>query len=227
MDPGWEPGGVERGHGMKLIDISTALREGMAVYEGDPRFRVERVHKQVPGNPDTWNTSLLQLGTHVGTHVDAARHFDDRGTGVDGIGLDALCGPARVLDLRGRGPRIDAELLGSFAIEGVERLLLRTDSERLAGGPFNPDYSSLTLDAAWHLRDAGVRLIGIDSPSVEAFDSPGMPVHHALLKRDPVMVVVEGLDLTQAEAGDWELFCLPLKLVGGDGAPARAVLVRR
>lgn len=211
---------------MKLIDISTALQEGMAVYEGDPRFRVERVHKRVPGNPDTWNTSLLQLGTHVGTHVDAPRHFDDQGTGVDCISLDVLCGPARVLDLRGRGPRVDAEMLGSFPIDGVKRVLLRTDSERLAGGPFDPNYTSLTLDAVWHLRSRSVRLIGIDSPSVEAFDSPGMPVHHALLRQEPTMVVVEGLDLSRAEAGDWELYCLPLKLAGGDGAPARAVLVR-
>jgi arylformamidase len=212
---------------MKLIDISMSLQEGMAVYEGDPRFRVERVHRLVPGNPDTWNTSLLQLGTHVGTHVDAARHFDDRGTGVDGIGLEVLCGPVRVLDLRGRGPRIDGKMLGGYGIEGVERLLLRTDSERFAGGPFNPNYTSLTLDAACRLRGEGVRLIGIDSPSVEAFDSPGMPVHQEFLKRDPVMVVVEGLDLTRADAGDYELCCLPLKLVGGDGAPARAVLIRR
>lgn len=212
---------------MRLVDISMSLQEGMAIYEGDPRFRVERVHRLVPGNPDTWNTSLLQLGTHVGTHVDAARHFDDRGAGVDGIGLDLLCGPARVLDLRGRGLRIDEKTLGEYEIAGVQRLLLRTDSERFAGGPFDPNYTSLSLDAARRLRDEGVRLIGIDSPSVEAFDSPGMPVHQELLKRDPVMVVVEGLDLTRAEAGDWELYCLPLKLVGGDGAPARAVLVRR
>lgn len=207
-----------------IIDITLPLRETIAVYEGDPPFRMSPVLRVTAGDPDSFNTSLLRFGTHTGTHVDPPRHFDDEGVGVDAIDLAVLCGRARVVDLRGRGSRIDDALLSSFDLSGVERLLLRTDSEGWADGPFERDYAHVTACAASWVRARGIRLLGIDSPSVEAFDSPGMPVHHTLLSRTPAVVVVEGLDLRSVEAGDYDLTCLPLKLVGGDGGPARAIL---
>jgi arylformamidase len=211
---------------MHIIDISLPLETGMAVYPGDPPFRSDRVARIVPHDPDTWNTSRLELCTHTGTHVDAPRHFDDDAPGAEALPLELLCGPVRVADLRGVGMRIEAASLETLDLNNVERLLLRTDSESLVDRPFDPDYAHVTEEAARMLRQRGVRLVGIDSPSIEAFDSPGMPVHHVLLKQRPSMVVVEGLDLRNAAAGDYSLFCLPLKLVESDGAPARAVLVR-
>lgn len=207
-----------------IIDITLPLRESIAVYEGDPPFRVSQVLRVTEGDPDSFNTSLLCFGTHTGTHVDSPRHFDDAREGVDAIDLEVLCGPARVVDLRGMGRRIDEAVLSSCDLRGVERLLLRTDSEGWADRPFDRDYVHLTAGAASWVRTQGIRLLGIDSPSVEGFDSPGMPVHHTLLTRSPAVVVVEGLHLESVDAGDYELTCLPIKLAGGDGGPARAIL---
>ena len=207
-----------------IIDITLPLRESITVYEGDPPFGVSPVMRVAEGDPDSFNTSLLCFGTHTGTHVDPPRHFDDAQAGVDAIDLGVLCGRARVVDLRGRGRRIDEAVLSSCDLRGVERLLLRTDSEGWADAPFDRDYAHLTPGAASWVRAQGIRLLGIDSPSVEGFDSPGMPVHHTLLTRSPAVVVVEGLDLGSVDAGDYDLTCLPLKVVGGDGGPARAIL---
>lgn len=211
---------------MRIIDISLPLRTGMAVYEGDPAFRSERVARVDPHDPASFNTSRVELGTHTGTHVDPPRHFDAQGAGAETLPLEVLYGPARVVDLRGAGPRIDASLLEDRTPPGVERLLLRTDAEALLDGPFDLGYAHLTEDAARLIKQRGVRLVGIDAPSVEGYDSPGMPVHNVLLVEPPPVVVVEWLDLRGAPAGDYTLCCLPLKLVGGDGAPARAVLLR-
>ena len=211
---------------MHIIDISLPLRTGMAVYEGDPPFRSEKVSRVDPDDPATFNTSRLELGTHTGTHVDPPCHFDAHGAGAEALPLDVLCGPAHVLDLRGAGARIDSAMLSDRGLRSVERLLLRTDAEALLDGPFDPGYAHLTQDAARLIRDCGVRLVGIDAPSVEGYDSPGMPVHNTLLAEPPPIVVVESLDLRGVSAGAYTLYCLPLKLVGGDGAPARAILVR-
>lgn len=208
---------------MIIIDITVPIHPDMAVYEGDPPTTCRRVSRCEAGNPDSWNTSLLCMGTHTGTHVDPPLHFVEGGQGADELPLDVLCGPARVVDVRGEGLRIDADVLARVVPPGVERVLLRTDSQL---GALNRDYAHLTEAAARWLRARGVKLIGIDTLSVEGYDSPGMAVHHELLAVPPALVVVEGLDLRGASEGDYHLVCLPMKLVGGDGAPARAVLMR-
>jgi arylformamidase len=183
--------------------------------------------------------SELRLGSHTGTHVDAPRHLVAGAAGVDELLLEVLCGPARVADLRGAGMRLDARVLEESAARFAgerggwpERLLLRTDTEALERGRFHRGYAHLTRDAAELLRDRGVRLVGIDSWSVDPWSDDeafAFPAHHALLDpradREPV-VIVECLELSGAQQGDWELVCLPLRIEGGDGAPARAVLRR-
>ncbi len=154
------------------------------------------------------------------------RHFDNEGVGAEALPLDVLCGRARVLDLRGLGTTIDANTLAAAKLTDVTRVLLRTDSGEQAEKPFDRDYAHLTESAAWWICESKIRLLGIDSPSVEGFASPGMPVHRTLLTREHRVVIVEGLDLRKVIAGDYEFFCLPLKLVHGDGAPARAILLR-
>jgi arylformamidase len=210
---------------MKIIDISASIYEGMAVYEGDPPFRKEFMSRWEPGNPASFQTSLLHMGTHVGTHVDAPRHFHDDAPGIDEVSLEILCGRARVYDVRGRGFRIDSQVLRSLDLKGVKRVVFRTDSEGSSRLSFDPNYAHFTEDAAFLLLDMGIELVGIDSPSIEAYDHPGMPVHHAFLDHEPGIIIVEGLDLSQVQAGDYELICLPLKLLAADGAPARAVLL--
>ncbi len=213
---------------MRIIDISTPLRAGMVVYEGDPEFQMLPCARLVEGDPDSFATSRIEMGSHTGTHIDPPCHFIPGGASVADLDLSSLCGSARVLDLRDAGPRIDADVLARYDLEGVARLLLRTSNEGLAGRPFERHYAHLTESGADYLRGViGVGLVGIDHLSIEAYESPGFPVHKKLLGGESPVIVVEGLALAGVEAGDYELWCLPLKLVGGDGGPARAALVAR
>lgn len=172
------------------------------------------------------NISLLRLGSHSGTHIDASHHFFNDGKTVDSLSLQALVGPVRVLDLTGAGSSIDREQLENSAIEGVTRLLLKTSNSGLWSLPaFSRDYVSLSGPAADYLVSLGIALVGIDYLSIERFKSEEYHVHHALLGAG--IVILEGIDLSQVEAGVYELVCLPLKIRGGDGAPARAILIDR
>jgi arylformamidase len=156
--------------------------------------------------------------------VDAPRHFIEGGESVDRIPLDRLIGPAVVLELPAQEPEIGAAELRSHDLQGMVRVLLRTrNSDLLNRAQFSSEYRALALDAAEHLLSRGVMLVGIDYLSIERFGSEDYPVHRLLLERG--VVIVEGLDLSGVAAGSYELFCLPLRLEGLDGAPARVVLV--
>jgi arylformamidase len=203
---------------MPLIDISVPLAPRLPGFPGDPPIVLERAG--VPGAP--FRISHLQLGSHAGTHIDAPAHLLPQGATVDAIPLTTLVGPCRVLDLRGHSGPIPAEQLPETQLTGVERLLLHTDNSALWDQPdLNPDYRGLTAAAAARLVVAGIKLIGIDYLSIEPFAGQG-ETHRILLEAG--VVILEGLDLRQAVAGDYELLCLPLRLPGLDGAPCRAVL---
>lgn len=202
------------------IDVSLPLRDGMIVYEGDPEVRFERVLEIARG--DAANVSRVELGTHTGTHVDPPLHFADDGGGAELLPLDVLIGPAVVADARGAPGDIDAAALAALEVPaGTERLLLRTRNEGLWERPFTRDYVGVGEDAAHELVAMGVRLVGIDYLSIAPSGEPA-PTHRALLGAG--VVVVEGLDLRAAPPGRYELVCLPLRIAGGDGAPARALL---
>jgi len=200
---------------MEIIDISVPIRPGMPTYPGDPTVTLERVKALADG--DGVNLSRVDLGAHTGTHVDAPLHFIDGAEATETLPLDALVGPARVLDLTA------ATQLDAAAFDGVElaeRVLLKTsNSELWARGTFAEDALQLDGGAAQVLVDGGVRLVGIDYLSIGDHDA-----HRVLLGAG--VVPVEGLDLRGVEPGDYDLICAPLKLVGSDGAPAR-VLLRR
>jgi arylformamidase len=208
---------------MPLLDVSLRLSPRLPSYPGNPPFELLPVKRVAAG--DSSNVSALHLGTHAGTHVDAPRHFFDDGPGVDALAVDVLVGPALVVHFPGI-PAVGADELAGVDLRGVTRLLIRTDnSDRWAGGgAFDPGFVHLTPEGAEHLVAHGVRLVGVDYLSVERFKQPGAPTHHALLGRG--VIVVEGLDLSAAAPGEWELMCLPLKIEGADGAPARVVLRR-
>jgi arylformamidase len=209
-----------------IIDISVAVHAGLATYPGNPTPSVTPVLRIGAG--DSSNVSELRLGTHAGTHVDPPAHFFDGALAADALPLDALVGPATVLDLtRVERAVTPADLDAAGFPPGAERVLLRTRNSarwREPGAAFDRDYVSLAPDAARLLVERGVRLVGIDALSIEGFGAPGRPTHRTLLAAG--VVIVEGLDLSNAAAGDYLLVCLPLKLVGADGAPARAVLLR-
>ena len=206
---------------VRVIDISVPNGPGQHVYPGDPAPRVERA-KQI-SRGDVCNVSLLAMGSHTGTHVDAPYHFIDDGARLGEVSLDRMVGEAVVLDLRGRSA-VDGEALAGAAIRSGDIVLCLTDnSARWEAPDFQRDFTYLTLAAARLLVERGVRAVGIDYLSIEQFGSQEFPVHHLLLGTG--VFIIEGLDLRGVEPGRYTLVCLPLKFPELDGAPARAVLL--
>jgi len=207
---------------MHWYDVSIPLRPGMLSFPGDPVFRIDPVYRRSEG--DRFNLAEITLCTHTGTHVDPPAHYLENGAAVDEIPPDLLIGPGIVLDLRGLR-RIDREALREQNLHGRSRVLFKTDNSLLLREPtFQEHYTCLTDDAAELLIECGVRLAGTDYLSIEAYGAVDSPVHHKLLRAG--VLIVEGLDLLDVPPGLCEIYCLPLRIVGGDGAPARVVLRR-
>ena len=206
----------------RIFDVSIPLAAGAVVYPGNPDVRIEPAQRIARG--DSSNVSALAFGTHTGTHVDAPWHILDDGGPVDEIPLDRLIGPALLVHVAEDVRAIDAGLLKSVPLEGNRRVLFRTrNSALLAKREFVRDYTYLTPDGAEWLVAQGVELVGVDYYSVEQFHSGHHGAHKALLRAG--VVIVEGLSLLEPPPGVYQLVCLPLRLTGLDGAPARAVLI--
>ena len=208
---------------MKIYDVTVAISEGVPIYEGDPRVKIDG-DKSIAGG-DAANVSHLCFGAHTGTHVDAPNHFIDGTRRVEDLDLDKLIGPCRVVQIDESVTAIESEHLQDIA--GVERIIFRTRNSAFWNHPeagFRTDFTYITSDAAAVLADSGVKLVGIDYLSVEKFGSHDHPTHVSLLENE--IVILEGLDLREVPPGDYELMCLPLKYIGGtgDGAPARTIL---
>jgi arylformamidase len=209
-----------------IFDISVPIRTGGVVYPGNPPILI--TPQQAISLGAGANVSRIDFGSHSGTHVDAPKHFFDDGAGADALPLDVLVGRARLIAMGDDVKCVGEAELRKHDLDGVERLLIRTrNSAWLASGSteFHPDYTFVAPDGAAYLAGLGVRLVGVDYLSVEQFHSGHHRTHRTLLERE--IVIVEGLVLSEPPPGDYDLYCLPLKLVGLDGAPARAVLVRR
>lgn len=213
----------------RIIDISLPVHPGMLVWPGDPPVEVRPVSEIAKG--DAANVSELRLGSHTGTHVDPPRHFLEGGAGVDELSLDSLVGPALVVDLTGAAGPLGPDELDALEVpSGTERLLLKTSNSALwdrrpaPGAAAFPDrYVALSPEGAAWVVGRRLRLLGTDFLSIERRGAPGHPTHVTLLSAG--VVVVEGLDLSRVSPGAYTFVCLPLRLVGGDGAPARAVLL--
>lgn len=209
---------------MSWRDITLPVRSGVTVYPGDPDVRLAPHAAIERGDPA--NVTRLELGSHTGTHVDAPRHFIAGGTPVDVLAIDALCGPARVLDLTRVVRLIEpADLVAAGLDDGgaAERLLLKTrNSHLLRDLRFREDFVALSPAAARLLVARRIALVGIDYYSVEPFGVERYDVHLALLGAG--IAILEGADLLDVEPGEHDLLCLPLRLEGLDGAPARAAL---
>ena len=210
----------------RIHDVSLGIAGDMLVWPGDPAVEVSPRLEMSKGDPA--NVSELRIGTHTGTHVDPPVHFIEGGAGIDQVSLDVLAGEATVADLRGHpGPLGRADLEGLDLPDGTNRLLLKTDNSDQWTKPrplaFDSDYTCLSVEAAEWIIERGIGLIGIDYLSIEEKGSQWHPVHVKLLSHD--VVIVEGLNLSTIEPGDYTLMCLPLKILGGDGGPARALLI--
>ncbi len=209
----------------RLIDVSLEVGPDLLVWPGNPGVVITPTSRISRG--DTSNVSEIRLGSHTGTHVDPPFHFLDDGTTAEDLPLDVMMGETTVADLRGAsGPIGPDELAGLSLREETTRLLLRTDNSALwAADPraFPDEYVCLSPDGARWVVDNGIKLIGIDFLSIEIRGAPGHPTHRTLLEAG--VVILEGLDLSDVDPGEYTLVCFPLKIAGGDGAPTRAVLL--
>ena len=207
----------------RIYDISMPVRSGGLVYPGNPEIRVEL--QQAISRGAGANVSSIQFGSHTATHVDAPRHFSDTGATVDQLPLDLLLGPALVVRFDDTVKAITRKDLERKGIEGNTRVLFATRNSRLqrTSNEFVPDYTYVAPDAAEFLVATGVKLVGVDYLSVEQFHSGHHRTHHTLL--DNSVIIIEGLQLSDVPEGKYELVCLPLRIAGCDGAPARAILI--
>lgn len=205
---------------MMLYDATLPITKEIVTFPGDPPFQTEPVLRIRKGDP--FNLARFSMGTHAGTHVDPPAHCLEDGTAVDELPLEILVGAGVVIDLRGHA-QIDRRALSAAAIGDHERILFKTDNgPRLLESSFHHDFVGLTEDGARYLLEKNVRLVGIDYLSIERHENPNGPVHHILLEAG--VVLVEGLHLLDIAPGEYEIFCLPIKIKGADGAPARVVL---
>jgi arylformamidase len=205
---------------MKLIDVSVPLDATLPTYPHNTPFSLEPIKRLASG--DSSNVSTLHMSAHCGTHVDAPRHFFDNGPGTEALPLDLLMGRVRVIQVTSR-TGVAAEDLADQDFSEDVRILIKTRNSLLWGTPeFRPDYIGVTESGARHLVAHGIKLVGVDYLSVEAFKTPGAPAHRVLLGAGAI--VIEGLNLRDVEPGIYDLCCLPLRIVGSDGAPARVVL---
>jgi arylformamidase len=212
LPPGW-------------IDVSVAIDPStLPVYPGDAPAKFKTLLSYDKG--DKLALSGLDMGTHTGTHIDAPLHFIQGGATIDKIGLDQLNGPAIVIECSREAAVIDtAELNKHPEWRKAKRILFKTRNsyENIWDKKeFDKSFVAFAPDAAKLMADAGVQVVGIDYLSAEKFGATEPLAHRALLGKG--IAIIEGLDLRPAKAGEYELLLLPLKVVGLEGAPARAIL---
>lgn len=203
-----------------IIDISLPIVEGMITYPGDAKPRI--VGPRRKRGSSTFH-SILTLGSHTGTHIDAPRHVLKNGARVDTIAFDRLMGPCRVLDCTTARSNVTIQDLKPHRVQRGERILLKTRNSRRGFHRFPKSYVALDGDAAEYLGRTNVRLVGIDMLSVKQRGSRDQRPHTALLKRG--IPIIEGLNLRNVRPGRYHLIALPLRLKGLDGAPSRVVLM--
>ena len=207
----------------RIIDVTVPLSADVPTFPGDPRFQMEFSHRIADGKP--YNVARVTLGVHSGTHVDAPYHFLEDGATVEALPLEIMMGKVRVVQVAARDA-IDLADVQSLDLTDEIRVLFKTRmSGQLRKPKFQEDFVYITPAAAAHLVQAGIKFVGIDYLSVEKFQSPDFPTHHSLLRAG--VVIAEGLDLSEAEPGEYDMVCLPLRIVGADAAPARVILKKR
>jgi len=212
---------------MQYYDISVPIYSNMVVWPKDPDVILKRIQKIDEGASS--NVSQLTLGVHTGTHVDAPDHFMNNGKTVENLRLDILNGRVFVLQIPDNIDKITADVFKTYNFPArVQRLLIKTRNSKIWAGnksaTFDTGFVAIPADGAEFLVKRGVRLVGIDYLSISPYGD-AKETHETFLKEE--VILLEGLNLTEISQGFYTLHCLPLKLVGSDGAPARAILVKR
>jgi arylformamidase len=210
---------------MTIYDISLSISPNLPTWPGDPGLKLEQYASMDKG--EHYNATQISSSVHLGTHVDAPRHFLNDGSAVEQLPLEVLTGPCYVTQLPDGIEAITAEVLDRTEITSeMKRVLFGTsNSHYWAKGEskFQTDFVAITEDGAEWLVERGVQLVGVDYVSVAPYND-SIPTHAALLKAG--VVIVEGLNLSNIMRGFYDLYCLPLKITGSDGAPARAILIQ-
>lgn len=209
----------------KIFDISLPVHPDMVVWPGDPRVEMRRLSKIEEG--DSCNVTHLSTTVHAGTHVDAPYHFLREGTTIETLPLEILVGPAQVVRIPDQFDVIDRRAVMEAGInKGVIRVLFKTRNVniRMSGSTeFDRNFVAVAADGAEALLELGVKLVGVDYLSVAPFNNSRLP--HEILLGEKV-ILLEGIVLDEVEPGLYTLCCLPIKLVGSDGAPARTILIQ-
>ncbi|MCU0237977.1 MAG: cyclase family protein [Pyrinomonadaceae bacterium] len=208
---------------MKIYDVTIAVSEIVPTFPGDPKVKIDVC--AALANGDVANVSQICFGVHTATHVDAPNHFIEGTRRVDELDLYKLVGDCLVVELDENVLAIEPKHVEN--LQGVERILFKTRNSNFWNEPekgFRTDFTYISPEAAKVLVENEVKLVGIDYLSVEKFGAKSFDTHITLLEKE--VVIIEGLDLREVSAGEYEMFCLPLKIVGGtgDGSPARTVL---
>jgi arylformamidase len=204
----------------RIWDISQALRPGLPVWPGDTPFS-RHFHWTLGEGGSPVNVGRFETTTHAGTHADAPLHYDAAGQDAATLDLTPYLGPCRVVDARGAGALVTRDFLAARLADPPPRVLLRTYAA-FPRDAWDPLFIALAAEAIVWLAGQGVRLIGVDAPSLDPQASKTMDAHHAV--RDHDMRILEGLVLDDVPPGDYELIALPLRLAGLDSSPVRAVL---
>ncbi len=209
---------------MGVYDISLPITQNLVTWPGDPVIELEKVYQLEQG--DVATVSRINMCVHSGTHVDAPGHFIAGGKSVDELDLTILTGSALVVDAL-EADNINAAFLEKIDIPaGTNRLLFRTRNSELwsdAQQMFTEDFVAISEDGAHWITENGIQLLGVDYLSAAPFGDSNPVVHKILLRKETI--IVEGLNLLNIEPGSYQLVCMPLKIVGADGAPARAILI--
>jgi arylformamidase len=208
---------------MKYYDISVPLSNEMPVWPTNEPVVISLAKSVEEGASST--VTNLQINSHTGTHIDAPSHMFPDKKSINDISLESLMGEVQVIYID-NNEKVDSEELQKKLKSSVKKIIFKTrNSARWAEGKFFSDYVYLTEDGAWFLVEQGIKVVGIDYLSLDKFDDKSHVPHKVLLSQD--VVIIEGLDLSKVEPGIYELICLPLKLEGADGAPARVVLAKK
>jgi arylformamidase len=205
------------------VDISYPLSEDMVFWPNDPIFpHIDWIYRPDKNMPVTM--AQININVHNGTHIDAPRHFDPKGTSIDEMPLDAIMGPARILEIKDK-ISIKPEELVQYNIQKGERILFKTiNSSYYRLSKFVEDFCYISVDAANFLRDKEVSVVGLDYFAIGSFlDRENLVSVHQILLGSGIWVI-ETIDLSKVSGGRYEIICLPIGLKGGDGAPARAIV---
>ena len=209
---------------MKIFDISIPLNEKTPVWPGDSKIKIETTGSRSKGND--YHVSKFSIGAHNGTHIDAPYHFWEDGNKLQDINVSRFITKTLVIEYSGSDHILD-EFLKKIDLKGIESVLLKTSNSKWlekTNELFHKDFIAITESAAkWCVKNE-IKLIGIDYFSIEKFDSENHEVHKILMRNN--VIILEGINLSEVAPGEYQLFCLPLKIAAPDGAPVRAILVK-